>query len=265
MAGTMSWSRSVLAAALALAAAAAMPADAKPRTDRRSGSGAGGIVEYQTTNVLEGKSITATVRVFVVVPRDRSLPAYVAVGVKEVDDGTGDELFAGTGTAAPGEFSVGPHFATARVTGQVTLLSSTPGVTRLAEVDVVWSPQDATKRIRIAAGTGVLGDDSLDRHRGRVRRMTGVGLVRISDPSRPGYEFSITAPGLGAAWRTRDTSPDVAGPDGLFGSSPLVVAQGATTCTGSWSGYWTWKWDGTKWVATWTWVWTSSGCGYVTS
>lgn len=249
--------------AAAILASGATPSDARPAAERRSGSGAGGIVEYETSHVIDGRSITASVRVFVVVPNDSDLPQYVAVGVTEVDDATGEELFSGTGTAAPGEFTVGPHFSTARVTGSVTVESGTPGITRVADVDVVWSPLAKSRAIRVIPRRGGQGIAGGERHLGRVRRMTGVGLVRISDPSREGYEFSITSPGLGAAWKTRNSSRAVDPP--VEEKDARAAGRSFRATSGYWTGYWTWKWNGTKWLATWTWVWRSSTGSYVTS
>ena len=256
--------RCALAVAIAVAALTAAPADAKP--SRRSGSGAGAIVEYQTSSILDGRSITATVQVFVVVPRNESLPTYLAVGVKEVDDGTGDELFSGTGTGAPGKFTVGRHFARAHLTGQIMVQSGTPGATRIADVDVVWNPEDPTQKIKIRPQGGGPDDETKELHKGRVRRMTGVGLVRISDPDRTDYVFTITDPGLGAAWNTKDTSRDVAP---FFGQKSGSSASGpdaiAASSSGYWTGYWTWRWDGTKWASFWTWVYVQPSGGWATS
>ena len=259
------WAVAVVASAVMIGGAPAA-LSAGPAQGQRSGSGAGATVEYQTSSVLEGRSITATVRVFVVVPKARTQPTYLAVGVKESDDETGAELFSGTGTAAPGSFTVGAHFAGARVTGQVTVLSATPDVTRIADVDVVWSPEAATKRIRIRPRHGGAGEASTDRHRGRVRRMTGVGLVRISDPTRIDHVFMITTPGLGAAWKTRDTSRDlVEEPTKRPGSNASGTEGIAASTAGYWTGYWTWKWNGTTWVAYWTWVYHSGSGSYSVS
>lgn len=253
-----------LGAALAFALLATTPAGAA--LEQRSGSGAGALVSYQTSQVVEGRSVTATVRVFVVVPKLPSLPMFLAVGVKEVDDATGTELFAGTGTGEPGKFTVGPNFARAHVTGQVTVLSAAPGVTRVVDVDVLWSPQYRTQKLRLVPRGGVGGEDPDERHRGKVRRMTGFGIVRISDPTRTDYVITISTPGLGCAWSTRDTSPDVPPPptkrDGSDASREDSVKS---TTAGYWTGYWTWKWDGTQWVATWTWVWKASTNTYVVS
>jgi hypothetical protein len=253
--------RTALAAAAVLVLAATATTLAKTRSAQRIGTGAGAIVEYQTSHLVDGKSITASVRVFVLVPGDPALPTTLAVGVKEVDDATGAELFAGTATGAPGTFTVGEDFANARVTGQITVSSATPGATRVADSDVVWSPEEVTQKIKVrstlkAARRGGKVEESKERHDGLVRRMTGVGLVRVSDPARPGYEFSITSTGLGCAWRTKnDSRGGLDGPPGAL----------AATASGTWTGYWTWKWDGTKWVATWTWVWKAADSTWTTS
>lgn len=212
--------------------------------------------------MIDDRSITASVRVFVVAPDDRERPLYVAVGVTETDDETGEELFSGTGTAAPGSFSVGGHFSTARVTGSVTVTSGSSEATRIADVDVVWSPVAKSRPIRDVPSLDGLARRG-ERHVGRVRRMTGVGLVHISDPSREGYEFSITTPGLGAAWKTRSSSPAVDPPSAAKRADAAAPDFRATT--GYWSGYWTWKWNGTKWVATWTWVWVTGSGTYTAS
>jgi hypothetical protein len=251
-----------MGAALAIAFAATAATPARAAADRRNGSGAGALVSYQTSQLVEGRPVTATVRVFVVVPRSASLPMTLAVGVKEVDDLTGTELFAGTGTGAPGSFTVGANFARAHVTGQVTVRSATSGDTRVAGIDVLWSPQHRTQKIRLRPGDGVAGGDPTELHRGVIRRMTGFGIVTVSDPLRPAYVITISTPGLGCAWSTKDRSVDMAPPTAKRDGTVSIAA----TSTGYWTGYWTWKWDGTKWVATWTWVWMSNSSGsYVTS
>jgi len=247
-----------LGAALALAATATTPAAASP--DQREGSGAGALVEYQTNQVVEGRSVTATVRVFVVVPKNRSLPKYLAVGVKEIDDRTGAELFAGTGTGQPGKFTVGANFVTAHVTGQITVQSATSADTRVADVDVVWSPQHRTEKLQPGAGAVVQAPD--EGHKGVVRRMTGFGIVTISDPARTGYVITISTPGLGCAWLTKDTSSDMPPPLTKRDASDGSHSGGAkSTTTGHWSGYWTWTWTGTQWVSKWTWVWVYDTAG----
>lgn len=253
----------VLLLASAVLVSGATQTHARPGVERRTGSGAGGIVEYETSHVIDGRSITASVRVFVVAPDDKERPLYVAVGVTEVDDETGAELFAGTGTADPGSFSVGGHFSTARVTGSVTVSSASSASTRIADVDVVWSPVAKSRPIRVLPRTDEFGFAPGERHVGRVRRMTGVGLVHISDPSREGYEFSITTPGLGAAWRTRSSSRAVDPP--VEEKSARAAGSNFRATSGYWTGYWTWYWDGTKWVARWTWVCKSGTGTYVTS
>jgi len=139
------------------------------------------------------------------------------------------------------------------------VLAATFGKTRVAGVDVLWSPQHRTEKLQ--PGAGVVGQDPDEGHKGVIRRMTGFGIVTISDPSRTGYVITISTPGLGCAWSTKDTSPDMAPP--LSKRDASGGASVKATAAGYWTGYWTWKWDGTKWVSVWTWVWhPSTSDGY---
>lgn len=45
-------------------------------------------------------------------------------------------------------------------------------------------------------------------------------------------------------------------------TGPLRTDARATASSGHWSGYWTWTWDGHKWVAKWIWIWVSDGGDY---
>jgi len=255
-----------LAAALAVGAIATSPANAG--VDIRNGSGVGATAELQSSHVLAGRSITATARVFVVVPADPATPAFLAVGVTEVDDESGEQLFDGNGTGVPDSLQVDADLGHVHVQGQVTAHSGTSDETRVVDVNVVWNADSAVEAIDVR--THERGGVS-ERHEGVVGLMTATGNVRIEDPDGTDHVITVTGPASGSAWDTTDTGRKLpAAPDSLISADASEAADAAAstatvtaTATGHWTGYWKWNTATQQWIWTWVWVWDTGS--YVTS
>jgi hypothetical protein len=244
-----------LAAALAVGAIATTPAEAG--VEIRNGSGVGATAELQSSHVLAGRSITATARVFVVVPADSSTPAFLAVGVTEVDDESGEELFAGNGTGAPDNLQVDADLGHVHVQGQITAHSATSDATRVVDVNVVWNADSAVEAIDVR--THDRGGVS-EKHEGVVGLMTATGNVRIEDPDGTDHVITVTGPASGSVWDTTDTGRKLPPPPDSLSSAAAADAAASTvtvttTATGHWTGYWKYNTATQQWIWTWVWVW----------
>ena len=133
-------------------------------------------------------------------------------------------------------------------------------------LNIVWGAADPIQTLSFSLKNAEDGNIQKEQLNAIVRTAKSTGNIQLTYPGTHGHVLTLTPPeNPTMLWATlctgaRRVKPDHGGTGSNAFTLPLALAS---TCTGSWTGYWTWDYATGKWF--WTWVWVVSCTGWAVS
>jgi hypothetical protein len=233
--------------------------------------GTGGQTLFTSSDVINGRLVNTSVNIIFAVPDgpvvvgDPTTLPYAAVSVTQADAVTSASLFEGIAYSNFITLNLGAGLDSAHLQSSILVTSLSGADSRQLDLNIVWGAADPLQTLSFSLRNAEDGNIQREQLDATARLANSTGNIQLTYPGTQGHVLTLTPPGNPTMlWNTLCTGERRVKPDrGGTGSNDFTLPLAtAISCSGGWTGYWTWNYATRTWY--WTWVWVCSG-GFVTS